>query len=395
MSAYPDLRLKPNAHKRVLHGSPWIFSNELELDPVAKTLEPGALVNLKGSDGHALGVAMFNRHPLIAARLFSRDPKTRVDTAFLAGSLKRALKIRDRLFERPYYRLIHAEADGLPGMIIDRFGDVLVVQLNTAGAERLKPHLLEALAHVLVPKTVVLRNDSPTRQLEGLPSSFEVPVGQLDGRIEVLENNARYFADLESGQKTGWFYDQRLNRRWAAKFAGENRVLDCYAFSGGFTVQAALAGATEVVTLDRSQTAIDLAKEAAAANGVAEICRFVKGDAFTRMAELAKERERFELVIADPPAFVKTKKDLAQGLKGYRKVARLAASLVASEGTLFIASCSHHADPASFTEQVKRGLNDVGRQGRILYSGGAGPDHPVHPALPETAYLKALLITLD
>ncbi len=395
MSAYPELRLKPNAHKRVLHGSPWIFSNEIEIDPAAKMLEPGGIVSLKGADGHALGIAMFNRHPLIAARLFSRDPKTRIDTSFLAATLKRALEIRTRLFDVPYYRLIHAEADGLPGVIVDRFGDVLVAQLNTAGAELLKPALLEALEQVLAPTTIVLRNDSPSRQLEGLQSSFEVPVGKLEGRIEVMENDARYFADLESGQKTGWFYDQRLNRRWAAKFAGQNRVLDCYAFTGGFTIQAALAGAREVITVDRSQTAIDLATEAAAANGVSEICRFVKGDAFTQMADLAKQKETFELVIADPPAFVKSKKDLAQGLKGYRKAARLAAALVAREGTLFIASCSHHADPVSFAEQVKRGLNDAGRQGRILYNGGAGPDHPVHPALPETGYLKAILMALD
>ncbi len=395
MSAYPEIRLKPRAHKRLLQGSPWIYSNEIEMDAAARALAQGEIVRLSGADGHALGVAMFNRHPLIAARLLSRDPKARIDAAFLTERLRRALTIRERLFEAPYYRLVHAEADGLPGVIIDRFGDVLVAQINTAGAERLTPLLLEALQQTVAPKTVVLRNDTPARQTEGLELGFEVPVGRLEGPIEVLENDARYFADLEGGQKTGWFYDQRDNRRWAAKFAGGNRVLDCYSFSGGFTVQAALGGAREVVTLDRSQTALDLAEKAASANGVSETCRFVKGEAFTTLADFAREKQRFELVIADPPAFIKSKKDMAQGLKGYRKVARLAAALVAPEGTLFMASCSHHADPVSFAEQVKRGLVDAGRQGRILYSGGAGPDHPVHPALPETAYLKALLIALD
>ena len=395
MSTYPELRLKPRAHKRVLQGSPWIYSNEIETEDAARALELGEIVNLVGADGHALGVAMFNRHPLIAARLLSRDPKTRVDVAFLSGILRRALEIRERLFDAPYYRLIHAEADGLPGVIIDRFGDTVVAQINTAGADRFTPQLLEALDQIVAPATVVLRNDTPARQIEGLDATFEVPVGRLEGPIEILENDARYFADLEGGQKTGWFYDQRVNRRWAAKFARQNRVLDCYSFSGGFTTQAALAGAREVIALDRSQSALDLAAKAATANGVSGVCSFVKGEAFTQMAEFARQKERFELVIADPPAFVKTKKGLAQGLKGYRKVARLAASLVAPEGTLFVASCSHHADPVSFTEQIKRGLTDAGRQGRILYSGGAGPDHPVHPALPETAYLKAVLLALD
>ncbi len=395
MPAYPEIRLKPRAHKRVLQGSPWIYSNEIEMDAAARDLERGEIVKLLGADGHALGIAMFNRHPLIAARLLTRNPKAQIDGDFLTGLLRRALAIRERLFDSPYYRLIHAEADGLPGVIIDRFGDTLVAQINTAGAERLTSLLLDALKETLSPTTIVLRNDTPARQMEGLDANFAVPVGSLNGLIEVLENGARYYADLEGGQKTGWFYDQRVNRRWAAKFASQNRVLDCYSFSGGFTVQAALAGAREVVTLDRSQTALDLAAKAAEANGVAENCRFVKGEAFTTLAELAKAKERFELVIADPPAFIKSKKDMAQGLKGYRKVARLAASLVAPEGSLFIASCSHHADPVSFAEQVKRGLVDAGRQGRILYSGGAGPDHPVHPSLPETAYLKAMLLALD
>ncbi|WP_282605841.1 class I SAM-dependent rRNA methyltransferase [Pelagibius sp. Alg239-R121] len=395
MPAYPELRLKPHVHKRVLHGSPWIYSNEIEMDGAARSIEPGEIVRLMGADGHALGVAMFNRHSLIAARIISRDPKVRVDVAYLTKVLNRALQIRERLFDAPYYRLIHAEADGLPGVIIDRFGDVLVAQLNSAGADRFGSQLLEALAQAVAPTTVVLRNDTPARQTEGLASLFEVPVGQLTGPIEVLENGARYFADLESGQKTGWFYDQRINRSWAAKFAKGHRVLDCYSFSGGFTVQSALAGAQEVIAIDRSQTALDLAAKAAAANGVADSCRFVKREALTQMADLAKEKENFGLVIADPPAFVKSKKNLAQGLKGYRKVARLAASLVAPEGALFIASCSHHADPVSFAEQVKRGLNDAGREGRILYSGGAGPDHPVHPALPETSYLKAMLLALN
>jgi 23S rRNA (cytosine1962-C5)-methyltransferase len=261
--------------------------------------------------------------------------------------------------------------------------------------ERLTPLLIDALNQVVAPAAIVLRNDSAVRRLEHLPEAVEVVQGRLDGPIALEENGARFFADLEGGQKTGWFYDQRDNRAWAAKLAEGQRVLDCYAFAGGFTVQAALAGADAVTSVDRSQGALDLAARAAEANGVAGRCRFVKAEVFQEMQRRAAAGERYGLVIVDPPAFVKSRKDLAQGLKGYRKMVRLAASLVAEGGFLLAASCSHHVDPDSFAEQVKRGLQDARREGRILRTAGAAPDHPVHPALPESAYLKAQVLALD
>ncbi len=395
LSDQPDITLKPHGEKRLGRGHPWVYSNEVEMDAAAKAVPPGGLVRLRDRRGRYLATAFFNRHPLIAARVLTRDESRTIDTAFFAARLARALAIRERLIGVPYYRLVHAEADGLPGVIIDRFGAALALQVNTAGMEALTPLLIDALNQVVAPATIVLRNDGAVRRLEQLDEYVTVVQGRLDGPVPLEENGARFFADLEGGQKTGWFYDQRDNRAWAARLARDSRVLDCYAFAGGFTVQAALAGAAEVVSIDRSQGALELAARAAGANDVAGRCRFVKAEVFQELQRQAGAGERYGLVIVDPPAFVKSKKDLAQGLKGYRKMVRLAAPLVAEGGYLLAASCSHHADLNSFAEQVKRGLQDAGREGRILRTSGAAPDHPVHPALPESAYLKAQILALD
>jgi 23S rRNA (cytosine1962-C5)-methyltransferase len=397
-AALPVLRLKPGAQKRLVRGYPWAYSNEIEMDAEARGVPAGGLVRLADSRGEALGTALFNRRPLIAARLMSRRSDVSVDRDFLAARLARALEIRERLFDRPFYRLCHAEADGLPGTVIDRFGPTLVIQVNTAGMAQLLPDLLAALDRLLEPETVVLRNDSPARELEGLALEVEVVKGSLDGASELIENGARYLADLRAGQKTGWFYDQRDNRalvgRLSAGLQG-GRVLDAYSYTGGFAIQAALAGAQEVVAVDRSEAALELAAEAAQLNGVDARCRFVRAEVFADLAERARAGDRFELVVVDPPAFVKTKRDLPQGLKGYRKLLRLAALAVQPGGLLVAASCSHHVDVAAFSEQLRRGLQDAGREGRILYQRGAGPDHPLHPFLPETVYLKLLAVAVD
>ena len=391
----PVVRLKSGAHKRLLHGHPWAYSNEVAMDAETRALPLGAVVRLESADGEGLGTALYNRLPLIAARLLTRDPRAEIDAGFLEERLRRALTIRERLFDEPYYRLVHAESDGLPGTIIDRFGDTLVLQVNTAGMERLTDALVEALDRLLAPARILLRNEGPARKMEGLEDGTVVLRGSFDGPIELLENGARYLADPGEGQKTGWFYDQRDNRAWAARLAQDARVFDGYCYSGGFTVQAALAGAREVLSVDRSQSALDLAAQAAALNGVAERCRFQKAEVFKQLEGLSRNKESFDLVIVDPPAFIKTKKDLFQGTKGYRKLARLAAEVVAPQGYLLIASCSHHMAPDAFAEQVRRGIANAGRQARVLHAAGAGPDHPVHPALPETAYLKALVLAFD
>jgi 23S rRNA (cytosine1962-C5)-methyltransferase len=391
----PTIALQPGRHKRAEAGHPWVYSNEIAMDAAAKALPPGTLVTLRKAGGEPMGVASFNAHTLVAARILDRDAQRPIDRAFFAARLESALTLRRRLYAEPYYRLVHAEADGLPGIVADRFGDVLVAQLNTAGMARLEAEWLAACAAVLAPRAILLRNDSPARALEGLEPELRVAQGAIDGPIELVENGARFLADPREGQKTGWFFDQRDNRRFVAGLSRGARVLDLYCYAGGFAIAAAQAGADQVLALDRSEAALALAARSAELNGVGERCRFQRADAFGEVSRLGAQGERFDVVIADPPAFVKSKKDLGPGLRGYRKLARLAATLVAPGGLLFIASCSHNVEPPDFAEAVRRGLEDAGRSGRILRSAGAAPDHPVHPWLPESAYLKAQALVLD
>jgi 23S rRNA (cytosine1962-C5)-methyltransferase len=391
----PTVRLLPTRHKRVKGGHPWVYSNEIAMDQVAKALAPGTLVALATAGGEPLGTAMFNPRTLIAARLLSPDPEAAIDRHYFEAALGRALGLRERLYQTPFYRLVHAEGDGLPGLIVDRYGEVAVCQINTAGFERLTDEILAALDAAIGPRAVVLRNVGAGRRAEGLEETVRVAKGAVDGPLALVENDATFYADVAEGQKTGWFYDQRDSRAFTAGLARGGRVLDLYTYAGGFAVLAALYGAREVVGIDRSDAALALATRAAQANGVAGECRFEKREVFAHAEHLIAAGERFDVVVADPPAFVKSKKDLAAGLRGYRKLARFAAALVAPGGMLFIASCSHNVGPEPFAEEVRRGLAEAGRGGRILRAAGAGPDHPVHPSLPETAYLKSLTLMLD
>jgi len=391
----PRVTLLAGRHRRAEGGHPWIYSNEVQMDAAAKALTPGSLVTLQRADDSPLGLAMFNPHTLLAARLLDRDTARPIGRRFLARRIGRALKLRERLFDVPYYRLVHAEADGLPGLVVDRFGGILVVQSNAAGMARLEPAVLDALGELLSPEAIVLRNDSPARGLEGLASEARVAKGRLDGAVAVHENGAVFRADLLAGQKTGWFFDQRDNRRFIAALARGARVLDLYCFTGGFAVLAARAGAAAVLGIDRSEAALALATATAELNGFGRTCSFRRAEAFAEAAGLAARGERFDIVIADPPAFAKSRKDMAAALRGYRKLARLAASVTAGGGILFVASCSFHVGAAEFADAVRRGLADAGRAGRILRLAGADADHPIHPALPESAYLKTLTLALD
>jgi 23S rRNA (cytosine1962-C5)-methyltransferase len=392
----PELRMLPGRHKRLRDGHPWAFSNEIAMDAAARALPPGGRVRLVSANGEFLAIAGFNPRTLIAARVLARVAEPPPMRALLAGRLRAALALRERLHPGGFYRLVHAEADGLPGIVVDRYGDVLSVQLNAALAEAMREDLLAAFDEVLSPRRVVLRNDSHSRALEGLPLAVEEARGAGgDGPVELRENGARFLADLGEGQKTGWFFDQRENRARVAALADGARVLDAYCYAGGFGVLAACRGASEVVLLDRSERALALATAAAALNGVDARCRALRGEAFAELERMAAAGERFDVVVADPPAFVKSRKDIGPGARGYRKLARLSAALVAPGGFLFAASCSHHVGPELFAEQVARGLDDARRGGRILASTGAGADHPVHPHLPESAYLKGQLLQLD
>jgi len=393
-AARPTIAFLPGRHKRVAAGHPWAYSNEIAMDAAAKALPPGSLVTLSTANGEPLGSAMFNARTLVSARILDRDPAQRIDEGWLAARLAAALRLRECLFDAPYYRLIHAEADGIPGTILDRFGGVLVCEINTAGMARLEGELMAACATVLRPQATVLRNDSTARALEGLAEEQRI-VGAVSSPLEIAENGGRFMIDPVGGQKTGWFFDQRDNRRFMARLAPGKSVLDLFCFAGGFAIQAALVGAREVLGIDRSEPALALAWASAELNGVGERCRFERGEIFETLERLAGTDQRFDIVIADPPAFVKSRKDLGAGLRGYRKLTRLSAAVVPPGGFLFIASCSHNVEIADFAEAVRRGLADAGRSGRILMSAGAAPDHPVHPFLPESAYLKAQVLALD
>jgi 23S rRNA (cytosine1962-C5)-methyltransferase len=377
---------------RAREGSPWIFSNEIRMDQAAKALSPGSVVNVRGEDGREFGTGYFNPKSLIAVRLLSQACDTAIDAGFFAERLTRALALRESVYDKPFYRLFHAEGDGVPGLVIDRFDDHLTVQIGTAGMERQIEAITAALDGVLKPKVIVLRNDAPSRALEGLDAYVKTLKGE-GKRIAVEENGARYLADLSEGQKTGWYYDQRDNRAFIASFAKGKTVLDAYSYTGGFGLLAAKAGAREVVCLDSSAPALAIAEESARLNGVR--IKPVKADVFEELERLKAAGESFDIVLADPPPFVKSKKDLEPGAKAYRKLARLAADITAPGGVLMVASCSHNIPPDRFAAECAQGLLRAGRCAAMIRQAGAGPDHPVHPLLPESAYLKALVYALD
>ncbi|HEY7579291.1 MAG TPA: class I SAM-dependent rRNA methyltransferase [Acetobacteraceae bacterium] len=387
----PLLRLNPGQGRRLRSGSPWVFSNEIAMQPEYRHTPPGDLVRIEGDDGVQFGTFMFNPRSLIAARRLDRDPAAEIDTTWVRRRLNSAIELRQRVCDTPFHRLVHAEADGLPGLVIDRYHDVVVLQANTAGMDRLTPLIVEAVADRLRLRAVVARNDSAARRQEGLPESVSLIMGR-DARTEVVEGHVRFPVDLLGGQKTGWFFDQRSNRDRVSALAGGARVLDVFSHVGAFGLRCAAAGAREVTLIDSSAPALAQAQQAAALNGVADLVHVRRDDAFDAMGALAGER--FDIVICDPPAFARSRKDAEAGLRAYGRMARLAAPLVAPGGFLFVASCSHHAPLEAWSAQVAWGLHRARREGRILFTGGAGPDHPVHPHLPETAYLKTQLIQL-
>lgn len=390
---HPRLYLQPRAHRRLQSGHPWVFSNEVRMDAAAKALPPGALVTLADAGGELLGTAQFNPRTLISARIVSAAPDAVIDRAFVAARLKSAFALRDRVFPRPFYRLVHAEADGMPGLVIDRFGDVFVLQPNTAGMNALVPLIVEALVGIASPRAVVVRGDTPARSLEGLDQTVQTVHGSIDGDVVVEENGATFFCDLASGQKTGWFFDQRDNRAFMGGLSGGSSALDLYAHTGGFAIAMARGGAKSVTAVDRSAPSLELAAKAAKANSVS--LALEKAEVFPFLENALRQKRTWQVIVADPPAFVKSKKDLKAGLQGYRKLARLCAEATSPGGFLLIASCSHNAPLDEFTAAVARGLGDARRMGKIIRVAGAGPDHPIHPLLPESAYLKALVFHLD
>ena len=384
------LRLNKNEDRRLRAGHVWIFSNEVDTKTTPITqFEPGQPVLIEDANGHVLGTGYVNPHPLICARLVSRDPKYILDQSLITHRLNIALSLRERLFDTPFYRLVFGDSDALPGLVVDRYGDVLVAQISTAGMERVKNDIVGALEKVIKPRAILWRNDASIRELENLPLYVEPALGEVPETIALEENGTRFEVPLASGQKTGWFYDQRMNHQRMRAYVRGLRVLDVFSYLGGFGVQAAHAGAESVVCIDSSQKAADFIGRNAALNDVAAKVSVIVDDAFDALQRLRSERQRFDVVILDPPAFIKRKKDIKEGTEAYRRLNQMGMQVLAKDGMLISCSCSYHLQRDELRDALLKASRHIDRSMQITEEGHQAPDHPVHPAIPETSYLKA------
>ena len=385
----PALILKRNEQRRLDAGHLWVYSNEVDTRKTPLTgFEPGSLAAIQSSVGKTLGIGYVNPHSLICARLLTRRPRSVIDAAFYERRLRSALQLRESLFEQANYRLVYGESDGLPGLVIDRYGDVLVVQFTTAGMEAVRDLLLEVLNRVLAPSGIVLRNDTPVRALEGLSQEPEI-IGDVPETVTLEEGGVQFEVPLAAGQKTGWFYDQRSNRLAMHKYVQNKRVLDVFSYVGAWGLQAAAAGASEVCCVDSSAVAQSFLEKNAAANGLVDKVRHETGDAFDVLKSMQEDKQRFDVVIVDPPAFIKRRKDIKTGEQGYARLNRLAMQVLAPDGILMSCSCSMHLTAERLQSILYQSARKQGRQMQLLERGFQAMDHPVHPAIVETAYLKA------
>ena len=392
----PVVRLMPKANARAIrHGFPWVYANEMVTDRRTKALAPGALAVLQDELRQPLGLVSVNPNSKIIARVLDTDPDAQLDHAWFVAKIARALKLREQLFDAPFYRLIHAEADGLPGVVIDRFGDTCVIQPNAAWADTHLPMLAAAVAEVTGISNILKNAAGRTRALEGLDDESGVVIGSApEGPIPVTMNGATYMADLIGGQKTGLFFDQRPNHEFVSHLSNGARVLDVFSHVGGFGLAALAGGAASAMAVDGSAPALELATQGAVAAGFGDKFSTRKGDAFDVLTSLRAEGAKFDLIICDPPAFAPSRQAVEAGLRAYERIARLAAPLVAEDGILGLCSCSHAADLAQFRAASVRGIGRGGRRASLIHTGFAGADHPLLPQLSESGYLKALFFRL-
>ncbi|MFP1680675.1 class I SAM-dependent rRNA methyltransferase [Alloalcanivorax sp. C16-2] len=388
--AIPVLRLRKNEERRLKAGHDWIYANEVDSgETPVKDLPAGAAALVQDARGKSLGRALLSPHSLIVGRLYSRDPEQEPSRSFFKKRIEQALALRETLFAEPGYRLIHGEADGLPGLVVDRYRDTLVMQAGTAGMEAHLETVASALDAVINPANIVVRNEAGVRELEALPLYTKALKGEVPEEVHLHENGGHFVAPLRDGQKTGWFFDHRAARARMAPLAKGARVLDVFAYCGGWGVQAALAGAREVTGVDSSALALDFMHRNAELNGVGDRLRTLEGDAQTAMKELIADGEKFDLVILDPPAFIKRRKDFKNGLAGYHAINELAVRLVKPGGYLVSASCSMHLPADKLLDVVRASARHIDRALQIIGQEGQGSDHPIQPAMPETAYLKS------
>ena len=387
------LYLKKGEERRLRTGHPWVYNNEFDVGRARlRGIPPGEPVELRDHRGEPLASAYANPQSLIAARIVSREPGVRLERSLLADRIAAADALRRREFAEPYYRLVFGESDALPGLIVDRYGEVAVVQITTAGMERVRSDLVDLLRAELGFRTVVLRNDSPARALEGLEAMTEVVGEPIGETITVEEGGGVFEAAPLTGQKTGWYYDHRSNRAKLASRVAGRRVLDLYSYTGAWGIRCALGGASEVRCIDSSANAIEIAERNAARNGVADRVHAERSDAVRALKSLRSAGERFDVVVLDPPAFIRRRKDRVKGFEAYRRTNGLALQLLAPGGWLVSASCSSHLERTKHLEIIARVAHPFGLHPRVVDEGGQDRDHPVHPALPETSYLRAFFV---
>lgn len=385
------LRLRKNEDRRLRAGHLWVYSNEVDVAATPlRDFQPGQPVVIQASNGKFIGTGYINPQVLLCARLVSRDPDHPLNPSLLVHRLNVALSLRERLYPQPFYRLVHGEGDGLPGLIVDRYGDCCVAQLTTAGMERMKAEVLAALQKVLKPQAVLWRNDSPVREIEGLERSVADAMGEMPETVTVEEDGLHFQVVPRTGQKTGWFYDQRDNRARLDRYVRSRRVLDVFSYVGAWGLRAAVRGAGEVVCVDSSAPAMEFAAANAALNGVSDRVRFQQGDAFEVLKALREARERFDVVIVDPPAFIKRRKDMKEGALAYRRINEMAMQVLERDGLLVSCSCSQLFSREALEQTLLQASRHLERNLVILEQGRQGPDHPVPPAIPETDYLKAV-----
>lgn len=388
-----NIYLKKNHDKRVKSSHPWVYSNEIE-KIVPASPEAGSLAKFFAFDGSFLGCGYYNKHSLIAGRILSFKNGVKIDADFFIEKIKAAFSWRSQIFEAPFYRLIHAEGDGLAGLVIDRFDNIFVCQITTAGMEKMSEFIIAALKFLFVNPVIIFRNDTASRQLEGLPSEVKIVEGNLEQENIVIENGLKFYFDPINGQKTGWFFDQRENRKSVAQLALNKDVLDVYCYNGGFGINCAKNQAKSVTFIDSSAPALEKVKENVSLNDIKIPCNYLASSAFDELEKLQNLGKKFGLVMLDPPAFIKSKKDFFSGVKGYEKLVKLGAALVEDGGFLFLASCSHNINLEELISASILGIRKAGREGRIIRKGGAGYDHPINACLNENEYLKSVTYQL-
>jgi 23S rRNA (cytosine1962-C5)-methyltransferase len=384
------LHLHTGHERRLLLGHPWVFSNEIASD--LRQYEPGSIVDVYTHGGTFVGRGYINPRSLITVRILSQHRET-IDSGFFRGRLEAALRRRERLLPGVQsYRLVYSEGDMLPGLIIDRYQDHLVLQLLTLGMELRTDAICEALESLIRPQAIIARNDVGIRTLEGLPQEKKILRGNLQTPVEVWENDIRFRVDPWEGQKTGFYLDQRENRCLLRPLLAGERVLDTFCYTGAWALHAARAGAREVLAVDESAKALGWAKDQAHDNGLEQVCQFVAADVFDFLKGADVRHERFDCIILDPPAFVKSRSKVREGLQGYWEINRRAMRLVKPGGYLITCSCSYHVDPETFRSTLSRAARAARRTVALLEMRSQGRDHPVPLPLSESAYLKCAVL---